>query len=131
MIITLKDIEIYIEQYTVQNIQNTLFSCLDNCAGREWHPVPRREDVARQRLCPVGSWCRGWGAGASQGSGSAQTSTTHGTNALCPPPLFHPTRNQTWLHGTVGNSCWVVGYLAPGKTNPLCESFCGQYVLFH
>lgn len=86
MIITLKDIEIYIEQYTVQNIQNTLFSCLDNCAGREWHPVPRREDVARQRLCPVGSWCRGWGAGASQGSGSAQTSTTHGTNALCPPP---------------------------------------------
>lgn len=55
MIITLKDIEIHIEQYTVQNIQNTLFSCLDNCAGREWHPVPRREDVARQRLCQQGA----------------------------------------------------------------------------
>lgn len=84
MIITLKDIEIYIEQYTVQNIKNTLFSCLNNCAERKWHPVPRKDDVAKQRLCQVGTWWWEMGAGASQGSGSAQTSTTHGTKPLCP-----------------------------------------------
>lgn len=84
MIITLKDIEIYIEQYTVQNIKNTLFSCLNNCAERKWHPVPRKDDAAKQRLCQVGTWWWEMGAGASQGSGSAQTSTTHGTKPLCP-----------------------------------------------
>lgn len=118
-----------LNNYTVQNIKSTLFSCLNNCAGKKWHPVPRREDVAKQRLCPVGSWC--CGPGASQSSGSAQTSTWH--KPTVPTLLFHPTRNQTWLHCTL-HQVKLILCVSPSvdnvfsSTTRICFSFWGWNV---